>query len=389
MKHRWLALMSTLLVCLLIAFCAWWWSQNMVRVPKAVPEFSPQVWRHPYNAAAAFLRAQGVKVEQRETLNLAVDGKPSAGLLLLGRYRGMRTRAESEQLMRWVADGGVLVVTAPVRKPDDDKPTPDDEEEEKEASYLDPLFAEFHTAQYFVKRPRGNNEVTPPGSAYPLQLEDEGSDLYTLPGAPTPLWADKQGIAIRAYGYGKGQVVLLGRERFDHFSLPDLDHAELLLRLAKLRAGQTVLIVDRLDMRRWYALLWDHAGYGLAALPLVLLLLLWATLPRFGPRLPDPAPSRRAVLEHIDASARWLWQTPAGRQTLLDALRQDVLATLRRRAPRLWRKPAHERQTLLAQTLGLDADRLAEAIDGPAAGQAAAFTEQIQILQTLRKHHER
>lgn len=395
MTRRLLAIVGTLLVCVLIALGAWWWSQNMVRVPKAVPEFSPKAWLHPYRAAAEFLGSQGVKVEQRETLNLAVDGKPAAGVLLLGRYRGLRTRAESELLMRWVAEGGVLVVAAPVRKPANAKPNPrerdeeDEEDEEDKATYIDPLYAQFRTAQYYVKREPQKGEVSPPGSAYPLRLEDEGNDLYTEADAPAALWTDKQGNAVRAYGYGKGQVIMTGREFFDLFTLPDYDHAELLLRLAQLRPSQTMLIVERLDMRRWYTLLWDHAGYGLAALPLVLMLLLWTTLPRFGPRLPDPTPSRRALLEHIDASARWLWNSPAGRQQLLEALRQEVQATLRRRAPRLWRLPQQTKLANLAETHGIAPERLANALEGPVASQAAAFTEQIHILQTLRKHHER
>ncbi|GAB3252909.1 hypothetical protein GCM10027296_19720 [Chitinimonas naiadis] len=385
------SIILTLLCCGLIALAAWWWSVNMVRVPTATPDISKEALADSHLGAAQFLRSQGIEVIKRDNLSLAQADQIDAGVLLLGDYHGLTTQEQGETLLSWVHDGGVLISTAGRRYvPDSEEDEDKKSSEPSEPLNFDPIFERFQVAQIYNKRARENIEVTPPGSPYPLKLADAGTDMHAFPGAPKPLWADNAGKAVRVYEHGKGKVVLLAWDRFDNTELMELDHAELLLRLVQLRSDQrSMLIVDRLETHRWYQLLWARFGHGIAALPLVLLLLLWAAVPRFGPRLPDLAPSRRAVLEHIDAASRWLWRTPKGRQQLLDALRASVLAGMLRRSPSLLRKTPAERVQTLASTYRLDAAELEQALHAPAASQPVAFTLQIHTLQTLRKHHER
>jgi hypothetical protein len=125
---------------------------------------------------------------------------------------------------------------------------------------------------------------------------------------------------------------------------------------------------------------------GLAAL---LLLWTWNATRRFGPLLPAGDTVRRALIEHIEASGRWLWKLPQGRILLLEAVRKRTLQQLLRRLPELHALDGNERARRLARLTQLPEALVSDALLGAPAARAADFTRQISILQQLRAHHER
>ena len=231
--------------------------------------------------------------------------------------------------------------------------------------------------------------VTPPGSAYPLTLDESYTTLHTMPGAAAPLWADAKGSALHVYGEGKGHVVMLAANYFTNVDLKNYDHGEVLLALAALSPSRQVTIVQMLDVLPWYVALWQHYRYLLLSVAAFLALALWMALRRFGPMLPQPAIERRSLMEHIGASGAWLWKADGGSAVLLAAAREETLALVRRRAPGLFRLPVQELPAALARDTGLDPEQLAQALQDDAARQPARFTRQIRTLQELRTHYER
>jgi hypothetical protein len=139
----------------------------------------------------------------------------------------------------------------------------------------------------------------------------------------------------------------------------------------------------------WYQLLWMHHYMVLVSLAVLSILLFWSAVRRFGPMLPDLVPARRALMEHIDASGIWLARAPGGRALLLAAAREDLQATLLRRAPALQRMTAPQQCEELARQSSLDPALIDSALYGEPSSIDSEFTRQIRTVQTLRKHYER
>jgi hypothetical protein len=230
--------------------------------------------------------------------------------------------------------------------------------------------------------------LTWPGSNYALELEhryalvsDDGVNL---------LFADKDRHSVRVFQHGKGHIVALAQPYFTNYALPRLDHAELLLHLVSLQKDQrNFTIVQQLKRQTWFQKLWNTFHLSLITLGLGLVLLLWIALRRFGSVLPMPEPNRRALLEHIDASSRWLWKMPGGRDILLNAARSSTLKILQRRAPAIMRLAEAEQIAQLSATCSINRPDLVLALSSAAAPTPLLFMRQIKTLQRLRKHYER
>lgn len=233
-----------------------------------------------------------------------------------------------------------------------------------------------------------------PGTGYWIELDAGRNTLVSVAGsaadAAAPLWSDEQGDTVRTYAEGKGRIVMLSHDFFDNRVLQRHDHAELLLALAALNpAARQVTLIQHLNMLPWYQALWVHYHALLVSLAICALLCLWAAVRRFGPMLPQPASERRQLMEHIDASGAWLWKAAGGRQLLLEAAREETLALVRRRAPKLARLPQAQMAAALARLAGLNEQHVTQALQHEAAPQVAGFTRQIRTLQELRNHYER
>lgn len=234
-----------------------------------------------------------------------------------------------------------------------------------------------------------------PGTAYDLQIDTRYGWLRSLPGSVEAKISDQNADAIRVVAEGRGHIVLMGENYFDNYMLARYDHAQLLLHLLNLHAPATksspqkLIIVQHLSNRQWYEKLWDNFPQMLITLALLLLLLLWLAVRRFGSVLPLPEAERRALLEHVDASGRWLWQADKGAQIMLDAMRKLVDKTLTRRVPQLARMAREEQLEFLVQACAMNRLALDLALFKPAATNPQQFIRQINTLQRLRKHYER
>jgi hypothetical protein len=105
--------------------------------------------------------------------------------------------------------------------------------------------------------------------------------------------------------------------------------------------------------------------------------------------LPEPDLARRSLLEHVNASSRWLWKTGKGRMILLAAAREATEKIMLRRLPELQKLAPQQKIELLVQQSKLTQSDLEVALQNVASPRAAVFTRQIRTLQRLRKQFDR
>lgn len=238
-----------------------------------------------------------------------------------------------------------------------------------------------------------------PGASYPLKIRKPHVKLHKTSDQHHALFADEQADVLQVYAYGKGYIAVLADNIFELQGLQYYDHAELLLALTELnktklnqtklnQKNSSVTIVQRLKIPSWHELLWNAFPLALCLLAVSVLLLLWRSVTRFGPLLPETNWERRSLMEHVETSGRWSWSTPVGRDLLLSAVRLSTKQALQKRAPELQKLSIKDQLLRVAHICHINHEHLAHAWHDAASSNPHLFTRQIQLLQQVRAHYE-
>ncbi len=178
-------------------------------------------------------------------------------------------------------------------------------------------------------------------------LSSTGKVLGKIGAAETPQLLHLQ--------HGAGRItVIVQLQPFENDHLGDADNAEALLRLLNLpQPVQRVLFVHARvgGLADW---LLSYGWRVIAVGSVLLVLLLWAAMPRFGPLLPDPLPQRRRLLDHLLASGRLLWSNGQG-GVLASAAASSALERVRSEYPHTRWLAAEEIAQFLQRRFALDA----------------------------------
>jgi len=434
------------LLCLIgLAFFIWL-NFMQEREWKTAHYQSDEAARNPYLASQLWLEQHAHPVHKIPAFNKTELSKFKSGTLLYGATNNAMTASLAQDVLKWVEQGNTLIMTPTYHvsagkdeqageqageqdaasktqtsaeaEEDEIEQHPTPEKGHVEELELDPIAAYFGVALEFysgkrkpqkskveerikpvpfkeepevVKTMRESHvkkqEMYLPGLAYNLNIQFYESFLINYKDMPELLLYDQSKQLVQAHPHGKGRVIFLASNYFQNHSLNRLDHAELLLHL--IPAKQTVYLVNDVEAAPWWRLLWQHYFMPLIALMFLSALWFWRVKSRFGSLLPDPQVDRRAVLEHIRACGRWMWQSKTGRQTLLDAMRLDVRQLLQRRAPDVLVLSDEEQVQRLAQAAGISQQNLKFAYLETVANNSKDFTLQIKILKLIRTHYER
>jgi hypothetical protein len=127
------------------------------------------------------------------------------------------------------------------------------------------------------------------------------------------------------------------------------------------------------------------ARYGwpaLAALGLLVILLLWRHMPRVGAPIAPLAPVRRELIEHVDATGRFLVDHGGG-QVLVASVQKHVKRRLLMKYPQVAALPERERRGRLAQLAKLSSAEV-DAIYRPQVGLSRTdFVAVQRVLERL------
>lgn len=429
-RHHYILIAALLLLLAGVGYGLW--PTLFQKVWRGTVHFSEAQRKNPMLAATRLLEARGHQVRLQPMLDYQLLNQLPDGVLLMSPWAQQPDARQAELLLQWVRRGNTLVMTPGwVQNSDQEQETGDALSQDladplgkhfgvamasrtriDDTCRLDPLEAKERAdaAEKLAAngKPSSDDEedeepepparlacLQAPGTAHTIELRRLSDVLQRLPGdVPQPLWSDTYGLAVMVFAEGRGKVAMVASEEgesyFDNNGLRRFDHGELLLLLAGLGdAKAPVLLVRHNETVGWADYLWQHwrpVLFGLAAL---LLLWAWNASRRFGPLLPTLATERRALIEHIDASGRWLWRLPQGRALLLSAVRQRTEKLLLRRLPELHALDGNERARRLARLAKLPEAHVTDAMLGAPAKRAAEFTRQISTLQQLRAHYER
>ena len=166
------------------------------------------------------------------------------------------------------------------------------------------------------------------------------------------------------------------------------DHVSLLSYLARnpnhKNGSQSLKWLTSNQHASWWTLLWQHAPWLLLCLLGLVGLLIWRSMPRFGPLLHVQNNMSRDLLAHIDTSGHYYWQQQQV-ELLLDAVRQPIWQAIQRIYPAqpLNGISQHRLTAQLADRTQLSIAQLDAALFSTPTSEAA-FSSCIKTLQKLR-----
>lgn len=399
MNGRQRTLLALLSVCLFVAGFLSCFEWKTIEVPTPI---SLEAARNPYLAGSRLLTAMGHEVVKLEGLQSLDELPPLDGTLIITTHRRMLTERKSEPLLAWVEKGGHLIVRhQAIFHEDEDL---DDIEDRDIDALLDP----FGLRAYWVA---DDEDEFDPESVDALSeeieeaLEESGEDEFaeefneisdlwrTGPtrwdyahgtigksddlevafdrrrwglGSLIPLHAIRgpDGLHLVTLAHGEGYLTAVTDEWFLlNPYLGDLDHAEALVRLARMgdRRGPVHIMLSE----GFPGLASQIAKYAMpAAIGLCMLVFawLWRAAPRFGPIAPDPPLDRRQWIEHLEAVGDFHWRRDRAGE-LIRSTRSSVLRLIETRHPILWRLSPNERASRIAELCGLQHPSVRTALD--------------------------
>jgi hypothetical protein len=194
------------------------------------------------------------------------------------------------------------------------------------------------------------------------------------------------GVYLIRLRIGKGYLTVLYNSLFmSNRAIERYDHAEFLWKTTQLGAQpRPVWLVYSDDMPSLMVWLARVAWTALISFGVFLVMWLWYASRRFGPLLPPLPRARRRLLEHVEATGRFLWQHGHSQQ-LYKGVHHALLRTLEIRHPAWLGYSADKLQQRLAEISHLPFEQVQQAMNMAPFKNELDFTRTIQTLEHIRK----
>jgi hypothetical protein len=380
-----------LILALAVATLGAWLYANIELYDKTVDAgYEPEAQRNRFLAAGLLMEQFGAKAIHSPVYTQT----PTPGAtLVLPTERKALSEARSAELLRWVKDGGhLVVVTWTIWRENDPEPDflldplgvrqMENVEPENESDEDDD---EEKIKQALKSRRAKPREVAMPDNDGVLKVQfNPRFHLEDANGDADWRIADENGIHALGYSLGRGEVTVLTDYHFmENHQIGAFDNASLLYWLTNPKPGKEVWFIYDDDMPALWKWLVEYAWTVLVAGSLLLVGWLWSATRRFGPIIPPPSRERRSMIEHITASGRFLW-----RQKRVDTLYQAevdaFMRQVRARHPQWAEMSVDELAREVAGLTGVAIEKVTNALNAALPRNEEKFMQDIYIIETLR-----
>ena len=364
---------------LLLAFCLWVYSRIEFVDKTITGNFQGAAARNPLLAIGRLVERYGATAHYTP----AYTKPPQSGAtLVFAAPRHWLSPEQNEALLDWVATKGGHLIISPhqprhrskrasrnetthdplldtleisvkyLYEPDNKEQSSDDPDSDEAIQTLRELLEKIgKRAQKFqtVKLPDGTSLKARFNPRLRLRDIEEDSDWQISEVPPDDENPEDNGDYGLSHVWGKGRITVLANLDFiNNGVVGDADHAALFVYLTSLAKGQDVWFVHGIEVPALWRWIVNHAWAVLIATALLLITWLWMISRRFGPMLPVRSTERRSIVEHVTASARYLWRGKQG-QALYRLLCNDFHKRACLRHPHWSQLPEQElyRQILL------------------------------------------
>ncbi len=364
-------LLSGLIAIVAISFY-WKLKNNFEWVEEEVRHgFSDEAHRNPFLAAEYFLAGRGLDVRSQDGRGYLFAPPPPTDLLVINRLPEVMSQTWLDRLTRWVRGGGTIVISVPPdrgnpRSPKDDRrphplfeamglrvePIPDTDRQLCEHDDIDWIDVRLHlpsvrTAANKKRRPKAKFLCE-------YRLEIQRDHL---------VWAVfGQTVVGATVPFGLGKVIVTTDNSFmTNDKIREADHAYLLWKLVGQGADQTIWLYYSTRSVSLLRKLWIDAAPALLAGVVLVFVIAWQQMNRFGPIQRSVVVPRRNFVEHLDAAGRFEWRA----EHACTAMRETQLAVehlWKRRFPKLTSCSTDEMAEPVAAMTGLAADKIRTAL---------------------------
>jgi hypothetical protein len=395
-----LSALSVVLLCL-----AWFWSSCEKVKTEVEVEFTGEARRNRFLAASRLLDRLGILTSSVESLHGTAELPPKGGTLFIPVRRSTFSHARIESLHAWVQRGGHLVVIgrmgyaelerhsqeiAPRRRDEllepfgveVNRPVEEEEENGEEASDMPGL--DSGAVDSFVPP----DAIELPGRQEPLMVSaDPRAFAWELiDTAGRAVWAvpGNEHYRLLQYELGRGVITVLRSASFlTNEHIGEFDNAEFVWRLATWggRRGETWIVYGN-KVPGLLSIILAHGWMVLISLGALLIAWLLRHITYLGPSHPQPTLPRRSVMEHVDASGRYLWRHAHGRD-LIANVQSLVLSRAAKRAADWRQLPDSDRHQRIAELSSLPADEVRAALREIVPANRHQFVSAIQRLERI------
>ncbi len=179
---------------------------------------------------------------------------------------------------------------------------------------------------------------------------------------------DEPRYHLLRYAVGAGHVTVLSDNGFlKNTNLKNYDNAYFARYLLSSPSNFKVWLLYDTEVPSLIRIIMTHASAATIAMICLLIGIVAFHMSRFGRPVEDTATTRRDIMEHLDASANYLWRVGEHRQ-MIDASRAEILRQWSRRDPSLKKLSVQEQVERLADLSGYSSDQIQAAfqqtIDG-------------------------
>jgi len=343
-----------------------------------------------YLAAEYFLLRMGQKTKEIKLFSSTQAQLEKQDTLLVPSVRLSFDRRRSDEMLAWVKSGGHLIITGQVDR-------------EKLSGQQDHILS---SVGLFIDR-----KILPEDSEkgeYPVDIVSLSDDQflqvdfddYLIISKTTEFntditWVANDGDRTHALQIklGNGKLTVLSDMRmFKNDYIDSYDHAAFLISLAQnkqlslpLNKNTSVfyysLFEDQMNLLQW---LWGNAYLLLVSVFILMLIILWMLIPRFGPLINIGLPIRREFLKHLAAAGNYHWRM-GNYNRLLDDVRIKLSHAVKRKYPEWVNLNKADKIQHFSDISRLDKDQIELALFNSKIEQINDFITTMKLLEILRK----